>query len=83
MNYGTNKTFGYQNTLNQIATHYEFGTNPTNFESTTKSKFRNNSNDRNPVFATNKVKDYQETHHFHFGGEGVPKMTTTWSNFSR
>ena len=49
---------GYQNTLNQIGTHYKLGINPTNFESTTMDKFRDNSANRAPIFATRKVKDY-------------------------
>ena len=55
---------GYQNTLNQIGTHYQLGFNPTNFETTTMSKFRDNSDSRAAVFETRNVKDYQETHHF-------------------
>ena len=49
---------GYQNNLNQIGTHYKLGTNPTNFESTTKSKFRDNSEQRAAIFHTRNVKDY-------------------------
>ena len=66
-NFTKNKFMGYQNTLNQIGTHYKLGINPTNFETTTSSKFRDNSESRAPVFKTSKVKDYQETHHFKFG----------------
>lgn len=53
-----NKFFGYQNTLNQIDTHYKLGRNHTNFETTTQGKFRDNSNDRGPLFRTRRVKDY-------------------------
>ena len=56
--FSENKFFGYQNTLNQIGTHYKLGINPSSFETTTKSKFRDNTNDRYPVFGTRKVKDY-------------------------
>jgi len=38
-NESIDKHFGYQNTLNQIATHYKLGIYPTNFESTTANKF--------------------------------------------
>ena len=83
VNFTINKHMGYQNTLNQIGTHYKLGINPTNFETTTTSKFRDNSQQRAPMFKTRGVKDYQETHHFKFGGEGTPMMTSTWSHFSK
>ena len=41
--FADNKHFGYQNTLNQIGTHYKLGFNPTNFESTATHSFRDNS----------------------------------------
>mmetsp|Transcript_4269 Transcript_4269/g.7225 ORF Transcript_4269/g.7225 Transcript_4269/m.7225 type:complete len:162 (-) Transcript_4269:87-572(-) len=83
LNFTKNKFMGYQNTLNQIDTHYKLGYNPTLFETTTLSKFRDNSAQRAPVFATRKAKDYQETHHFNFGKQGTPMMTSTWSHFSK
>ena len=53
------------------------------FETTTASKFRDNSSDRLKLFATGKVKAYQEKSHFNLGGESYPKMTTTWTHFSK
>ena len=47
------------------------------------SKFRDNSDSRAAVFETRNVKDYQETHHFQMGKEGVPMMTSTWTHFSK
>ena len=58
LNFTQNKFFGYQNTLNQIDTHYKLGRNHTNFETTTQGKFRDNSADRGPIFRTRRVKDY-------------------------
>ena len=46
-------------------------------------KFRDNSLDRGPLFKTKRVKDYQETHHFTMGGQSYPKMTSTWTHFSK
>ena len=74
---------GYQNTLNQIGTHYKLGTNPTLFETTTGSKFRDNSHTRDAIFQTRNVKDYQEQSHFNLGNQGSPMMTSTWSHFSK
>ena len=37
------KVFGQQNTLKQIGTHYKMGSDPTNFESITQSKYRDPS----------------------------------------
>lgn len=83
LNFNKDKVFGYQNTLNQIATHYNLGVNPNSFETTTQNKFRDNSQHRTGRFQTRKVKDYQETHHFQMGNEGVPMMTSTWTHFSK
>ena len=73
---------GYQNTLNQIGTHYKLGTNPTNFETTTQSKFRDNSDTRQP-FQAKHLQEYKGKSHFHLGNEGTPMMTSTWTHFSR
>ena len=58
MNFTKNKFIGYQNTLNQIDTHYKLGTNPTLFETTSMNKYRDNSKHRPPVFVTKNAKDY-------------------------
>ena len=60
VNFAKNKFQGHQINLNQIGTHYKLGTNPTNFETTTRSKFQDNSRTRDPIFQTRNVKDYQE-----------------------
>ena len=83
VNFAKNKFHGHQINLNQIGTHYKLGTNPTNFETTTRSKFQDNSRTRDPIFQTRNVKDYQEQSHFNFGKEGSPMMTSTWSHFSK
>jgi len=74
---------GYQNTLNQIGTHYELGNNPTNFETTTQSKFKDTSETRDKPFNARNVQEYKGKSHFNFGKEGTPMMTSTWTHFSR
>ena len=53
------------------------------WETTTASRYRDNSAERHKLFVTSKVKAYQEKSHFVLGGEDYPKMTTTWTNFSK
>ena len=78
------RAFGIQNNLNQISTHFKMGKMGREFTTSTGSQFRDNSQEREKgLFVTRNVKDYQEKSHFGLGQENYPKLTTTWTAFSK
>lgn len=81
--FSVDRKFGVHNTLNQIATHFKVGNMQNNYTTMAQTQFRDNSNERQPIFETNKMKNYQETNHFRFGNIPEPLLTTTWSHFSK
>ena len=64
--FGAYKKFGKENTLNQIATHYNLGDdiNLNNYTTISQLHLRDFSKEKQPVFETVKMKDYQEKNHF-------------------
>ena len=52
--------FGKDNTLMQIGTHYKLGEGGNCYLTQNEHKYYDNSKERQPLFDTFKVKDYQE-----------------------
>ena len=82
-NFSQDRHYTYQNTLNQGSTHYKFGEGRNQWMTMASTTFRDNSSERQPIFETNRVKNYQELNHYDLGKESYPKMTTTWTHFSK
>lgn len=83
--FGKNKKFGKENTLNQIATHYNLGDdiNLGNYSTISQLHYRDVSKEKQPVYETVKMKNYQEKNHFQMGGVDGAKNTTSWLHFSK